>query len=535
MPYKSSFDKLSLEHRQRRSVLADWLEKLQQESWQLELLISGFAILGCLEASKAVEKKMVLMQANSSMDLYSTIVGMGMSLLATALTIFIINLVIHVVTRALWIGAIGLRYVSGEIDHDQLPYNDRFKDYFRDRVGDFDEYIDKIERFSSTIFSYTFLLVFILFAFFLFLATPFVLAVTALSGVSASGLAYSLGYEAGQGNYFGMVLLISALLIFVFYLFLGFVVAFDFFTLGKLKRIKKKWFVRIYMPIYRFYSFITLSFIWRPLLLNFLDERFTRRMFRFTFPYVLAITFLPEIGSEPYRFHPAFHQSELALGVNASAHYYWFAFYDDLIDDENWRKEASLIENFSIPSKRVNGPLFEVFVKYAEKDSIPKNAGIQAFNKTGMTYADGEFGAMVEVLKDTVLTKELKETLSHYKELIKTESDPQRKAELVAEQEVAIFGIQKQYRANKEQNLIAVKELLLEGFQIRIDDQPVPSSSIDADFYTHPRHGERGMLCFFALDSLAVGRHTFSLERRLENTRDLLHNTTTIPFMYEGR
>lgn len=536
MPYKSSFEKLCPDQRQRRSSLAEWLEKLQQESWQLELLISGFAILGCLEASKVVEKKMVLLLVNPTDEfvVYGFLAGMGLMVLTVGLTVFIINLIVHVITRALWIGAIGLRYVSGEIDHDQLPYNDRFKAYFRDRVGDFDEYIDKIERFSSTIFSYTFLLVFVLFAFFVFLTIPLVLALMAITGYEA----YSIGFAVGQGGGLVLFLVILTFIILFVYLLLGLVVGIDFLTLGLLKRVKKGWFVRAYLPIYRFYSFITLSFIWRPLLLNFLDEKFTRRMFRFTFPYVLVVILLPEISSEPYGYHPTIRQIELGLGSSGvAAHYYWFEFYDDLVDDEKWGEEASVIKNFSIPSKRLSGPIFEVFVKYTEEDekAIQYKEGAKPFNDIGMTFLGNMIGTTLSVLQDTGYTRQLDSTLTRYKELIKVEGDPRRKAELTAEKEVKINSLQHRFREWKEQPLVNVKDLLLENLRVLIDDRLVSNSKIDADFYTHPRHGERGMLCFFTLDSLAVGRHTFSLERRTENTRDLLHNTTTIPFMYEGR
>jgi hypothetical protein len=33
-----------------KSVFKEWLEKLQQESWQLELLISGFVAFGIYSA-----------------------------------------------------------------------------------------------------------------------------------------------------------------------------------------------------------------------------------------------------------------------------------------------------------------------------------------------------------------------------------------------------------------------------------------------------------------------------------------------------
>jgi len=260
-------------------------------------------------------------------------------------------------------------------------------------------------------------------------------------------------------------------------------------------------------------------------------------MFRCTFPYVLAVFFLPGIGDEPYGYHPANWQVGSRFGKSTIAHYYWFQFYDDLVNADNWHKEASMIDNFCIPSKRVSGPLFEVFVKYREQDGKAINAkkAVKPFNATGMTFMDNGFNATGKTPEDVVHSEQLDSLRSIYADLLKGVTEIQHRSELITERDSKVISFQRHYQESKEQNVVTVKELLLEGFQIRIDDQLVPSSKIDADFYTHPRHGERGMLCFFTLDSLAVGRHTFSLERRTENTRDLLHNTTTIPFMYEGR
>ena len=38
-----------------KSLFKEWLEKLQQESWQLELLISGFAIVGIYAARTTIK------------------------------------------------------------------------------------------------------------------------------------------------------------------------------------------------------------------------------------------------------------------------------------------------------------------------------------------------------------------------------------------------------------------------------------------------------------------------------------------------
>lgn len=58
----------------------------------------------------------------------------------------IFNLIIHIVLRGLWIGALGLRYVSGEIDYDNLNYSDKFTNYLKKKVGSFDNYIWKVRK-----------------------------------------------------------------------------------------------------------------------------------------------------------------------------------------------------------------------------------------------------------------------------------------------------------------------------------------------------------------------------------------------------
>lgn len=47
-------------------------------------------------------------------------------LLRTAYGVLLIRLLIHVLLRGVWIAAIGLRYVSGDIDYVKLGYQPRF-------------------------------------------------------------------------------------------------------------------------------------------------------------------------------------------------------------------------------------------------------------------------------------------------------------------------------------------------------------------------------------------------------------------------
>ena len=108
------------------SKFKELLDKLQQESWQLELLISGFAIFGLFTAYPQI--KLALQIAQNDKQIYSFI---GLAIAITACSILLFNLLIHVILRGLWIGALGLRYVSGDIEFEKLNYQNKFKKHLQ--------------------------------------------------------------------------------------------------------------------------------------------------------------------------------------------------------------------------------------------------------------------------------------------------------------------------------------------------------------------------------------------------------------------
>ena len=65
-----------------------WLDKLQQESWQLELLISGFAIFGLVSAIDLLDAKGA---AAAATEIFGFAVVWGVAIICV--TIFIFNLV----------------------------------------------------------------------------------------------------------------------------------------------------------------------------------------------------------------------------------------------------------------------------------------------------------------------------------------------------------------------------------------------------------------------------------------------------------
>ncbi len=242
------------------------LNRLQEDSWQLELLVSGFAIFGLFYAFDAINQLSIdtYVEGNN----FRTTMYQVASL---SIVILLFNLILHVVLRSLWIGALGLRYVSGDIHISDLHYSPKFTRYLTKKVGSFDNYIETLEKLSSLMFAISFLLVFYLLSLVLvFLLFAFL--------VNKAFDSFPLSWD--------WVREISISL----FVLGGLFTLIDFITLGMLK--KNKWISAIYFPFYYVFSFFTLSFLYRPLFYNLIDNRFSRRFVIFLLPVYLGLTLL---------------------------------------------------------------------------------------------------------------------------------------------------------------------------------------------------------------------------------------------------
>jgi len=159
---------------EKKQIWSQWLETLQQESWQLELLISGLALFGIYESKSFIDEVILGFRTHShgSSTLFTAPLIL---LLKSGWLIFFLNLLVHVILRGLWIGAIGLRYVSRDIDYEALDYSDVFTKYLKKKVGDYDDFIERLEKICSVLFAYTFLLFLLLMSLLLFFFQLFAL------------------------------------------------------------------------------------------------------------------------------------------------------------------------------------------------------------------------------------------------------------------------------------------------------------------------------------------------------------------------
>ena len=320
------------------------LQKLQEESWQLELLISGFAIFGLFTALEPVE--LIIREARNSDLIYR---GLIFTFLRLSISILLLNLLLHVILRGLWIGALGLRYVSGDIDYEALKYSPKFTNYLRNKIGSFDRYIATLENYCSVIFAISFLLIFYVLAFAFTMITITVIAELLLDNESIpKWIRFGLG--------------IPLLLLIVLGMFLTFI---DFLTLGFLKR--KKWISKIYFPIYWVFSFITLSFLYRPLVYNFLDNKFGKRISIILVPIYVLLLVITSIEDKQSNY---FEKSS-----NSSEYYASKRNYEDMLTEE-----GQFIKTAAIPSKVIKEAHLKVFMPFSdgiEDRMFSRNTGLK--------------------------------------------------------------------------------------------------------------------------------------------------------------
>lgn len=315
--------------------LKAWLDQLEQESWQLELIISGFAIFLIIGLNEPINQ---LIETTIRISFSSTRFGnlfLGAAMIKAIWFVTLLNLVIHLTLRCLWISTIGLRYVSKDIDLNQLRLAPRFDRFFRRRLRPFDDYIEGLEKICSTIFAFTFLMLFVIISigmFFLFLD----LFTNQLDGVA----------ERGGPTIFFIIKFIQVCL-FAF----GFVYFIDFISLGIVKR--SKWFARIYYPFYRFFGWITLAFLYRPLYYNLVDNHFGRRVGLLIIPYSIIALFGSSLVLEHGQFFPPIQDTNRLNSL----------YYADEVTNN---KSISMSEFTQplIPSKYIDGDFLEVFLPY---------------------------------------------------------------------------------------------------------------------------------------------------------------------------
>ncbi len=426
--------------------LKSWLDRLQQESWELELLISGFTVFLLVNAIPYVRSQ-VFVFGHTYESIYGIISYIFLIIILLALVIMLINLIFHILLRAVWISAIGLRYVSGQVDIDSLNYTSKFSNFLHKRVGDFDNYIEKIEQICSVTFAFTFLITLPLLQVGFFALAVFAVNLLRYTFLDDMVPYLSIGIIAFGGIYM-----------------------FDFITQGLLK--KNKWVARVYYPIYRLMSWITLSFFFRPLYYNLIDNKFGQRIGWLFIPYLLIILGIAGLNLNGGLYFPKYAPSYTVSFVN----------YDDQV--KNW---DYLDREVSLPSKFIRNGFLEVFIGFNPKlENFPLLRNCKRLKETAKPAIEHEF---INGFK----------RLNPSDEFVRSDS---------------LAGI--------------IMPCIQDYYQIHLNDSLL--QNVDFNFYQHPQSGESGFLGVIDVESFPRGKHLLKVRRKESSEyRDL----AIIPFWKE--
>ena len=128
-----------------------WLRKLERESWQAELIISGLAIIGSLQLPGLLDlaERYALLNYDRDTLFICYIAFIYWKIFVSGV---IVLFIFHFVFRALWIGLVGLNSVYPGGFHPNKRYAEHFQEKLRREYGDIDGFIRRLDRLGSGVF-----------------------------------------------------------------------------------------------------------------------------------------------------------------------------------------------------------------------------------------------------------------------------------------------------------------------------------------------------------------------------------------------
>ncbi len=438
--------------------LRRWVSNLQLESWQLELLITGFSIFllatsinqyAEFSASFSFNKLVPSSTANA------IFVGAGSFIINTiplALKFFLISLLVHLLLRGFWIGIVGLSSVSGTIDIDSLKFKGKFRKRIKEKTRSLDDLIFHLDQISSVIFAYTYLLAFS------------ILSVVLVASFLFSLLGVSTYFQTLIGANLPMSAAITLLtFILVLILFIAAVIFFlDTILFSAFK--KSRWFSVLYYPIYRLYTVVSLSFVYRSIYYHLITNYTKKQIISVTLALVTFFIIAQRIDSwNTYPFFPE------ASGNNQ------YTLIKGHYDDE---RSGGFISTASIPSKFIKNDYLEVFIRYSPRSNEILDLLCPDFRGLGRSTSitDAMRAGVRSSTDSTVTLEEILGTDEKYEELVKSS--------------VACLS--------------SMYEMYLDGERLQ---------DVDYYFTKHDNKGERGIETVLDIADLERGRHVIAINR----------------------
>jgi len=221
-----------------------WLQRVQEQSWEPEILISGIVLFALFQIPSLIE------DAADYLNTYTiTIFTDGnvdeslAAILLSATYWLILGFTTHLISRSIWAAFVGLSYVYRDgIKLEQLKYAEKYKKIIAKSL-DYKDMIVRIEKFCSGVFAVSFLL------FMCVVGVSFFLLVVG----AIIAILLEIWPEFTEYDHWIDPILLTIMIIYLI----------DFLSLGLLKRIPIL--NKIYYPFYRVMSVLTISPLYRSI------------------------------------------------------------------------------------------------------------------------------------------------------------------------------------------------------------------------------------------------------------------------------
>lgn len=244
---------------QHKKEIPRWLARIQEQSWEPEILISGIVLFTLFQLPEQFEYfGAYIIKYSNPLISNGTIDESLIESMKIGVYWLTIGFSTHLAFRCIWVAFVGLSYAyPNGIKKQNLPYSKIYLKHINSEL-DFIEIIKRLERLCSTLFALSFLLFMIVFGvltFIIFLTLLVLLIVTLFPDFSG----------------FNYVDNITSIL-FIVYIF-------DFVTLGLIRRVP--YLSKVYYPFYRLLGFLTLSFLYRDVFYHFISNHRKWKVFFF--------------------------------------------------------------------------------------------------------------------------------------------------------------------------------------------------------------------------------------------------------------
>jgi hypothetical protein len=312
-----------------------WLERLEQESYQAELIISGVAIVGALQLPGLIKMLAIWSMDTFSQD-FMDVVYLLFVYLIMASQMLIVTFVLHFLLRTLWIGNVGLAsvYPNG-INTESKKFSQDFGGKLKQAFPDFGAFNKRLDDLCSVMFALSSMLAMVFLSIALFLGAMVLLSY--LISMLYGGLSFR-GVLYGLGGFLFFSFLLQGLL-------------------GIPQLREKEWVKRIHFPVNMFFSKLLYGPFYRPVTyityIFMTNSRGYGSMgVTFVFIFAVGVFSFPIIQETQILFTQEGYQEKVRLKSTRMRYF----FYDDQ------RPPDDYIPFASIPSDVVRGTVLPVFV-----------------------------------------------------------------------------------------------------------------------------------------------------------------------------